>query len=490
MHFYLYGDGYHSFDSDNQHEFGENAEGNTVLAYHSHPYDTDQVEDLVLNPIIDGIPLPLIPSYNFPNKVALQRSWDLVNEEDNYFILMFENKESANPISGCIEFHFNVEDSEIEGTAILDDYDNDWVNPNQISTSSEYAGYSNKFVWTYSDLKENEQRFIYIPADCLANSLEFVNTMAVMKVDDCTERLKPDEDGDGADPNNILSPYYTLRSQVKNFPHDPNSIVTDPNCLTKRDQYFTVRYKIYFQNDGVDPVVNVDLDFSVDTPFRSIELIEASDHCKMNWIPQLNESAYSENVRFKFENINLPGSGATDPVPDYEDTYGWVTFDICFNLKIFSLLDIYCAESNVDIYFDDLPPESATNTICRACEEFSPQVYQINHYQCPEILPSTQETGIPEIPNNTRADVEDLNGESIEDFFVYPNPAKDMLFFETKNLGENDVIKIRNTSGEIIRDLSVKNIGQSLDLREFPAGVYYISLQNEKSVITKSFVKL
>lgn len=488
LHFYLYGDGYHSFDADNLHEFGENAVGNTVLAYHSEPYDVDQVDQLVLNTVIDGLTNATIPNYSLPNKVALKRSWDLVNEEDNFFILMFENRESEDPISGCIEFHFNTSDTEIEGSAILDDYNNDWVNPDQVSDNSEY-NYSNKFVWTFADLKADEQRFIYIPADCLANSLEIVETMAVMKVDNCDERLKYTEEDDGVSPDNDLSSFYTLRSQVKNFPHDPNAIVTDPNCLTKRDQYFTVRYKIYFQNDGEDPVVDVDLDFSINAPFHSVELVDASDFCKMTWQPEVAPANYSENIRFLFPEIYLPGL-ADDPAPEYEDTYGWVSFDLCFNMKVFSQLDIDCTESNVDIYFDLLPPISATNTICRNCETIETLASTpLSTYVCPEILPATQTTGpIPEHPIRNASI--DRDEKSSIDFDVYPNPITDILFLDTKYLELNDIVKIRNTSGEIIRDITVKEIEQSINLSEIPSGVYYISVQNDVSVKTKAFVKL
>ena len=88
LHFYLLNDGHYSFEPNLVHEFGTNANGNTVNAYHSEPYDNDQVEKITLNTVNDGIALPMIPYYNFPNKVALMRSWELVNGKENFFILI------------------------------------------------------------------------------------------------------------------------------------------------------------------------------------------------------------------------------------------------------------------------------------------------------------------------------------------------------------------------------------------------------------------
>ncbi len=483
LHFYLYGDGYYNFDADNEHQFGINANGNTVKAYHSEPYDNDQVEELILNTITDGISSAEIPTYSLPNKVSLKRSWNLVNDEDNYFILAFQNVESNDPISGCIEFHFTDNDTYIEGVSILDDYDNDWVNPNENLLSSDQQGYSHKYVWDFHNLKKDEQRFIYIPADCLADAFDIVETRAIMKVDNCDPLPENwSRENDGANPGIDQSPYYTLRSQVSNFPHDPNGIVTDPNCLSRNNEFFTVRYKIFFQNDGMDPVEDVILEFLVNTPFRSIELIESSHSCTMQWIPPANEYEYSKNVRFYFEDIFLEGTGAHDP-PEYEDTYGWVTFDICFNLKVFTHLGIHCADSNVDIYFDLEPPVSATNEICRNCDI---SIMDQNQYACPDILPSFQESeGI----QHKITDAKSLQHDDINEIQIFPNPVNELLFINVKDFAENDILKVFNSAGEVLLNRYVKEIGQSLNLADVPVGLYYISIQNEDSVKTKSFVK-
>jgi len=486
LHFYLFGDGHHSFEPDNTHEFGTNANGKTVKGYHSDPYDTDQVEELILNTVYDGFTSAAVPTYAFANKVALSRSWGLVTDNDNYFVLMFENIESKDPISGCIEFHYTNTDMDITATDILDDFDNNWVDPAEDHLLSDQQGYTHKYVWDFEDLEAGEQRFIYIPADCRADVFEIVNTRAIMKVDNCQQIIYATVDGDGANPAINNSSFYTLRSQVRNFPHDPNAIVTDPNCLLSHNELQTIRYKIYFQNDGIDPVVDVDLNFKINTPFHTIEIIESSFPCQMTWHHQTDPLAYSEGVHFLFENIYLEGSGAPDP-PEYEDTYGWVTFDVCFNLKALSILGLDCVPSSVDIIFDGFPPVTAYNEICNNCGPIIAFPVVLNYYACPNILPSIQESEGPlRGLTNEKTITESDNNELV----INPNPTNELLYFNAQDFAKTDLLIIKNTAGKIILSQNVQETGQSLNLSEIPSGVYYISIQNEKSVITKSFVKL
>jgi len=208
----------------------------------------------------------------------------------------------------------------------------------------------------------------------------------------------------------------------------------------------------------------------------------------MSWIPVYDEFEYSKPVVFEFHEIFLDGTGNTPP-PEYDDTYGWVTFDVCFNLKVFSILGIDCAPSSVEITFDDQAPVPAENEICRNCGDGLDDdvVMSYNYHECPEFLPAIQES---DGKGNKLTHVESIAFNSNDDLQIYPNPTNDMLFLNLDDFAENDLIKVRNTAGEVIIDKYVKDIKQSLNLSDFPAGVYYISLQNEKSVKTKSFVKL
>ena len=56
---------------------------------------------------------------------------------------MFENRISQDPISGCIEFHYNMNEIKVLENDILDAYGNSWV-LNRESDLSEYEGFTNK----------------------------------------------------------------------------------------------------------------------------------------------------------------------------------------------------------------------------------------------------------------------------------------------------------------------------------------------------------
>lgn len=69
------------------------------------------------------------------------------------------------------------------------------------------------------------------------------------------------------------------------------------------------------------------------------------------------------------------------------------------------------------------------------------------------------------------------------DIQFYPNPTKDFLFLEARNLTENKgKIFLYNLLGEVIleKELIVKqgNIKEKIDLRDIPIGMYFLSFQS------------
>lgn len=71
----------------------------------------------------------------------------------------------------------------------------------------------------------------------------------------------------------------------------------------------------------------------------------------------------------------------------------------------------------------------------------------------------------------------------INDFRIYPNPAKDIL-----NIKTNDKIlkvEIFNTSGQLIKTTKESKI----DISTFPSGIYILNVMTEYKVITEKFIK-
>lgn len=68
---------------------------------------------------------------------------------------------------------------------------------------------------------------------------------------------------------------------------------------------------------------------------------------------------------------------------------------------------------------------------------------------------------------------------------IYPNPTNDILTIRIPNLVQETTIAVFSISGELLKQVVTTNQHSELDLSNFSNGVYFISLQTEKS--NKSF---
>jgi hypothetical protein len=65
---------------------------------------------------------------------------------------------------------------------------------------------------------------------------------------------------------------------------------------------------------------------------------------------------------------------------------------------------------------------------------------------------------------------------------IYPNPAKNILVIETGSVEKMD-LEIRNALGQLIIYKHLINSGQSLNLEQLPAGIYFVNLLQDHTVI-------
>jgi hypothetical protein len=172
----MYGDGYYSFDQSHQHQFGTDVTSNNpaeVRYFQSDPYDGSRPKKHSVHNPTNGNLNANPPVYTLPNQVSLIRSWNLVEGEQNYFVLSFENSQYSSPINGCIEFHFDQKKTVPNLDSIEVNNDTSWVTDiAPLEAQSLHSDYNKKLTWTFSTLKPNEQRFIYIPAFCDAKSMD------------------------------------------------------------------------------------------------------------------------------------------------------------------------------------------------------------------------------------------------------------------------------------------------------------------------------
>lgn len=70
---------------------------------------------------------------------------------------------------------------------------------------------------------------------------------------------------------------------------------------------------------------------------------------------------------------------------------------------------------------------------------------------------------------------------------IYPNPAKDILFFEVNNDIKIISISLFNMLGSKI--LKINNPGNELNLNKIKTGVYFINIETNKGKLIKRFMK-
>ncbi|MEM9546244.1 MAG: T9SS type A sorting domain-containing protein [Bacteroidota bacterium] len=444
LHFYLFDDGYYSLDKSPTHTYDHIVNPLNVKFFTSRPYDDNHVEEeLVGHPGVGAQNVSRIP-IDFRNKVEVRESWNLVNSKSNYYILQFENIDTTGPISGCVEWHFNNTELMVNEGKILDDYGNNWVSQRTLS-ASEYTneGFTHKYVWNFSDLQYEEQRFVYIHVDCLQNEMEKVSTLGIMKMNSC-QFIPYNPNNDGSDDNVIDSPHFTLASLVRGHPHDPNCIHTDPYALTLLDEQQTVNYKIYFQNEGTTEVVNASVDFTIYSPVHDLSFVASSDNCILN-----QQNGQKWNIYF--EDINLPSINQ-QPQPPYENTIGWVEVEVCYDLSLFNQNWVF---SDAYIYFDNQPAVIATHQMYRLIDQSMQSNCAVNGLK----VTNTTES----FPTKERREIT-----------VYPNPCSDHLTVSPSHFKDSYLISVFDSRGVKVYEQTSTRKEQTIEMSGFKTGLYFV----------------
>lgn len=100
------------------------------------------------------------------------------------------------------------------------------------------------------------------------------------------------------------------------------------------------------------------------------------------------------------------------------------------------------------------------------------------------IITNAEIVNIPTAIQNTTS--------TINQFDIYPNPAKNQLIIENKDIKSKDIqLQILDLSGKIILEDSMKkntNI-RSISVHTLPAGMYVLKLFSDDSYIIKKFIK-
>jgi hypothetical protein len=220
---------------------------------------------------------------------------------------------------------------------------------------------------------------------------------------------------------------------------DPNDITCLEGTVVSTDligEY--VHYQIRFENTGTFPARNIVVRDDIDLSKFDINTLVpySGSHSFVTKVSEPNR------VEFIFENINLPFDDA------HNDGY------VAFKIKTHPTLVAGNTFSNTAaIYFD---------------------------YNFPVMTD----------PATTLIQVLARHDFEFSDYFkVYPNPANEVLHFESRKGVVATSISIYNNLGQLV--LAIPNAGKStsVDISELARGSYFIKVNSDKGVSNTKFIK-
>lgn len=87
------------------------------------------------------------------------------------------------------------------------------------------------------------------------------------------------------------------------------------------------------------------------------------------------------------------------------------------------------------------------------------------------------------LPEQTATNIEDFEEMTMN---FYPNPAVDRITVQSDEIG--GTLRIIDISGKMLIEKELRQYSQSVELNGVKPGVYFISLQNENSLVTKKLI--
>ena len=78
-------------------------------------------------------------------------------------------------------------------------------------------------------------------------------------------------------------------------------------------------------------------------------------------------------------------------------------------------------------------------------------------------------------------------------FTIYPNPADASISLNLNHLNSNTLLSFTDVLGHelhnVVLDSKFSNIHYSIDISEWPNGLYFLNLENNSHQLVKRFVK-
>jgi uncharacterized repeat protein (TIGR01451 family) len=294
-------------------------------------------------------------------------------------------------------------------------------------SSNPMGSYTNsKVTWNYNNLQVGEVRTAIV--DCnmpVALGLLGTDLIANIVIEPVATDTTP--------ANNVLD-----YAQLITGSYDPNdkqvspSGAVDTNFINDGAFLYTIR----FQNTGNDTAFTVRVADTLDNhlDISTLQMINASH----NYTFDLENKA----IMWTFNNILLPDSTTNEP-----ESHGFILYSI--RPKQATLLNDTIANT-AHIYFDFNPP-IITNTTISAVEILT-QTHQVTPQQ-------------------------------LEKINVFPNPTNGWLTCEMENFQANETYFFRlfDIQGRLMAEYPITENRQTIDLNDFPIGMYVFQLMSAES---------
>ena len=238
----------------------------------------------------------------------------------------------------------------------------------------------------------------------------------------------------GTDVNPSCNLYSYTRLVTGSF--DPNDKTASPagDVLVNEDEF---TYLVRFQNTGTGPAVNITITDTLDAMLDplSFEMLNASHTYSVELIN-------GNIIKWRFENIMLPDSGSNEP-----GSHGHVQFRInTLNTPVVGQ-DI---ENTANIYFDFNEPVITNTTLNTYVSPSGIEIFEMN------------------------------------DVMIYPNPADERLFIQSKYAGTYSVLDL---TGKEIMQQNILSLNTSFDIQNLAPGVYFVRSVTEQGTTTIKFIK-